>query len=227
METQLTSVDLIGTSQNHSSSIGELMAALAKAQGEIVSGIKNKSNPFFKSKFLDLAAVWEVIRKPLSSHGLSVVQTVEGTTEQLYLLTILGHSSGQWIKSKMPLILVKKTPQEMGSSISYSRRYSLMALIGVCAEDEDDDGEAATKPHRKESKKQENGNPPEPDVTQEEVDAYIDANFPNHRQQFIGYMNATKAHYKWATYRETLDQFTQHKDQVKKEFGEWIKKNPS
>ena len=104
--------------QNHSSSIGELMAALAKAQAEITSGIKNKSNPFFKSKFLDLPAVWEVIRKPLSSHGLSIVQTVEGTTEQLYLLTILGHSSGQFIKSRMPLILVKKTPQEMGSSIS-------------------------------------------------------------------------------------------------------------
>jgi len=210
---------------NHSQSIGELMAALAKAQGEIVSGIKNKSNPFFKSKFLDLPAVWEVIRKPLSINGLSIVQTVEGTTEQLYLLTILGHSSGQWIKSRMPLILVKKTPQEMGSSISYSRRYSLMALIGVCAEDEDDDGEAATKPHRKEAKPKEAT--PEPDLTQDEIDGYIDANFPNHKPQFIKYMAGAMKTYNWNTYREALDQFMVHKDAMRSDFGKWLKANPN
>ena len=135
----------------HTENIGELMASLSKAQSKITSAVKSKKNPFFKSNYADLPSVWEACKDALSSNGLAVVQTIEGTSDQMYLTTILGHSSNQWIKSKVPLILAKKDPQSMGSCITYARRYSLMAMVGVCADDEDDDGEAATEPTRKTS----------------------------------------------------------------------------
>ena len=210
---------------NHSPQIGELMAALAKAQGEITGALKSSKNPFFKSNYASLPDVWDVIRKPLSTHAISIVQTIEGTADQMYLMTILGHSSGQYIKSKIPLILSKKTPQEMGSCITYARRYSLMAMVGVCAIDEDDDGEAATKPHRKEVKPKEVAH--EPDLTQDEIDGYIDANFPNHKPQFIKYMVGAMKTYNWNTFREAIDQFVIHKDAMRSDFGKWLKANPN
>lgn len=126
----------------HSQNLNELLSALAKAQGQISHAKKDKKNPFFKSSYADLASVWEACRNELSANGLAVIQTVEGNKEQMYLVTILGHASGQYIKSKLPLLLTKFDPQSQGSAITYARRYALSAMIGICA-DEDDDGERA------------------------------------------------------------------------------------
>ena len=79
-----------------SETINELATALAKAQMQMKPAGMNADNPFFHSKYADLAAVWEACRKPLSDNGLSVVQGVECDTER-YLETMLLHSSGQWI----------------------------------------------------------------------------------------------------------------------------------
>jgi hypothetical protein len=150
--------------QNHSPSdtqspqVNELMTALAKAQGRITNALKDKKNPFFKSSYADLSSVWDSCRMPLSDNGLSVIQTIEGSRESLVLVTCLGHSSGQWIKSRMPLFLMKQDPQSLGSALTYGRRYALSAIVGVCA-DEDDDGEKAmgqrgvTKPNKDTSPK--------------------------------------------------------------------------
>ena len=59
---------------NRSEGINELAAALAKAQGEIKGAKKDESNPFYKSKYADLASVWEAIRDPLSKNSLAVIQ---------------------------------------------------------------------------------------------------------------------------------------------------------
>ena len=130
------------SSTEHSASLNELFAALAKAQGQISHAKKDKKNPFFKSSYADLASVWEACRDPLASNGLSVIQTVEGSKTEMYLITWLGHASGQWIKSKLPMLLQKSDPQSQGSAITYARRYALSAMVGICA-DEDDDGERA------------------------------------------------------------------------------------
>lgn len=129
---------------SHSNELGLLFEALSKAQGKIENALKDKKNPFFKSNYADLSSVWDACRSPLSSNGLSVIQTVEGNKEQMFLLTWLGHSSGQWMKSKLPLVVAGNTinPQAIGSAITYARRYALSALVGICA-DEDDDGEKA------------------------------------------------------------------------------------
>lgn len=126
-----------------SEQINELAKALAKAQGQMRSAIKDAANPFFKSKYANLTSVWEACREPLSSNGLCVIQTVEGDKDAMILVTTLAHESGQWIKSRLPMLMQKQDPQAMGSSCSYSRRYALSAICGITTDDEDDDGEKA------------------------------------------------------------------------------------
>ncbi len=124
-----------------STDVNELAAALAKAQGQIQDAKKDSSNPFFHSKYADLASVWEACRTPLSSNGLAVVQTIEMKDGKRTLETTLIHSSGQWIASQLDLVPKEETAQSIGSAITYNRRYALSALVGVCPDD--DDGEDA------------------------------------------------------------------------------------
>lgn len=125
---------------NQSPTIGALAAALAKAQASFKPAIKDAANPFFKSKYVDLAGAIEACRDALSANGLAVVQATDAG-EKMTLHTTLLHSSGEWIGSSYPVNPQKNDPQGIGSALTYARRYSLMALIGLAAED--DDGEAA------------------------------------------------------------------------------------
>ena len=129
-----------------SEQINELMTALAKAQGSMTHAKKDSTNPHFKSNFADLASVWIACRQALSENDLAVAQTLDIAGEKSVLVTILGHKSGQWIKSIIPLPIQRPGPQEMGSCISYCRRYALASMVGVYQDD--DDGEAAAKPYR-------------------------------------------------------------------------------
>ena len=126
-----------------SDSIKELAAALSKAQGMIEGAIKDSANPFFKSKYADLASVWAAIRKPLSVNGLSVTQFVEDAEHGIGVHTTLMHSSGEWVSGKFAMPVSKIDAQGIGSAITYARRYALAAVCGVAPED--DDGNAATK----------------------------------------------------------------------------------
>lgn len=131
-----------------SEQIGELAAALAKAQGEIESAVKSQANPFFKSKYADLAEVWKAAREPLSKNTLAVVQLTQGGPETVSIETVLVHSSGQWIRSELTLKPVKADPQGIGSAITYGRRYAMAAIIGITQED-DDANAASGKPGKK------------------------------------------------------------------------------
>lgn len=125
----------------------DLMGALAKAQGSMAGAVKDSSNPFFKSKYADLASVWDACRQPLALNGLSISQMTNFVGEEICLVTILGHSSGQWIKSVTPLPLEKRDPQTLGKCITYCRRYALAAMVGVYQED--DDAESITDHSKK------------------------------------------------------------------------------
>ena len=120
-----------------SENINELAAALSKAQSQMSFASKDSKNPHFGSKYADLSAVWASIREPLTSNGLSVVQTIEASDNKIFLVSMLMHVSGQWISSRMPVKTDKDTCQGMGSGITYARRYSLAALVG-CVQDDDD-----------------------------------------------------------------------------------------
>lgn len=125
-----------------SENIGDLAAALAKAQGKITGALKDSSNPFFKSRYADLASVWDACRGPLSENGLAVVQLTESDDAGVYVSTTLAHLSGQWMRSRLRLSPKDSTPQGMGSAITYGRRYALAAIVGVAQVD--DDGNAAS-----------------------------------------------------------------------------------
>jgi len=122
---------------NRSEQINELATALAKAQSVIKGAMKDSDNPFFKSTYADLTSVWEACRKPLTDNGLSVTQLLGESDSGVVIETVLLHSSGQWISSSYSMPVVKQTPQDYGSAITYARRYALAAIVGVAPEDDD------------------------------------------------------------------------------------------
>jgi hypothetical protein len=119
-----------------------LAAALALAQGEIVNAVRRSDNPFFKSKFADLAAIWDACRLPLAKNGLAVIQPIKTSGMVVVITTLLVHSSGEWIEESLTMLAQQNTPQAIGSTITYGRRYGLAAMVGVAPED--DDGQAGS-----------------------------------------------------------------------------------
>lgn len=126
-----------------SESISALVAALAKAQGAMSAAAKSNTNPHFKSKYADLASVWDAIREPLSRNELAVLQPVTTDGATVTITTILAHASGEFISEVLTLTAAQPTAQGVGSAITYGRRYGLSSMLGVAA-DEDDDGNAAS-----------------------------------------------------------------------------------
>jgi hypothetical protein len=125
-----------------SSEIGTLAGALAKAQGEMASAAKANINPHFKSRYADLASIWDACRVPLSKNGLAVLQPVRADGAKVTITTIIAHSSGQWLSESLTMTAQQNTPQAVGSAITYGRRYGLSAMVGIAPDD--DDGNAAS-----------------------------------------------------------------------------------
>lgn len=124
---------------NTSESIAELAAALAKAQGEMQPAEFDATNPHFRSRYASLASITAAVRPALAKHGLSVVQGACAAAGAVTVTTRIVHASGQWIEDALALPVGERaTPQAVGSAITYGRRYSLAALAGVVAEEDDD-----------------------------------------------------------------------------------------
>lgn len=126
-----------------SESIAALADALSKAQSEMTGAKKSADNPFFKSKYSDLAAVMEAISKPFAAHGLSFCQGPGFVDGNISVTTRIMHSSGEWLESDCILPPTKADAQGYGSAITYGRRYGLQAMAGVPSVD--DDGNAAVE----------------------------------------------------------------------------------
>ena len=125
-----------------------LYAALSAAQSKIGHASKDANNPHFKSKYASLPAVLDAIREPFADNGLALIQApsltaVNGAPPLLSVETIIAHKDGGTISCVLSCSLADGKPQTVGSAISYLRRYGAMALAGVAASEEDDDGEAA------------------------------------------------------------------------------------
>lgn len=118
-----------------SQSIKELATALCKFQGSVEKIKKTSTNPFFKSKYANLADILDVIREPLFESGLSFVQFPKGKHE---LETMLMHTSGEWISENYEMTPIKNDPQGLGSVITYQRRYALGAILGLNIDDDND-----------------------------------------------------------------------------------------
>lgn len=146
-----------------SEELANLTAALCGFQGEIENPKNTSVNPQFRSKYAPLDVVINTVKPILLKHGLSFTQSTGSVDENIVISTRLMHKSGEWIESE-PLILpayqIGKggsrtfNAQGAGSAITYGRRYSLTALLGISSEDDDDGNHA--------SENKGNGNTPKP-----------------------------------------------------------------
>lgn len=138
----------------HSDELKNLAKALAKFQADIKDPARDKDNPYFKSKYVALDGLLDAVRPVLAANGLSFIQSPVSNGQDMGVATLLMHDSGEWIESD-PFMLhaVKNDPQAGGSAITYARRYSLSAVLGV-AWDDDDDANMATKGHQSRSNTQ-------------------------------------------------------------------------
>jgi hypothetical protein len=134
-----------------SESIANLAKALSIVQGELTHAKKDSANPFFKSKYADLESVWDACRSLLARNGLSVIQMPGNYFEgRMWLITRLCHASGEWIEQEMSLPVgkpdkdgvVRVDAHSVASALTYMRRLSVAAFVGVVPGD-DDDGNAA------------------------------------------------------------------------------------
>ena len=149
---------------NQTENISDLVAALSKAQGNMRPAVYNKLNPHFKNRYATLAAVVDTVRPELSKAGIAITHTNDIDGEQEFLVTTLGHKSGQWISSRRRVPAGLKA-QEYGAWLTYNRRYALCAMVGISA-DEDDDGNIAQASNGK--RENPNVNRPQ-DFTEHEV----------------------------------------------------------
>lgn len=126
-----------------SEQINEIAAALAKAQVEMHNPAFDSQNPHFRSKFASLASVRNAVVPVLAKHGVFITQELTRTEQGMATMTVLMHSSGQWIEYD-PLVMPisKDDAQGAGSATTYGKRYAMQAAAAVVG-DEDDDAEAA------------------------------------------------------------------------------------
>ena len=118
--------------------------AFVKFQSEFKGMKPDSSNPFFKSTYISLDGILETARPILAKNGLAVIQEATGDGEYIFVKTKLIHESGEMIETEVLKMKPQKNdPQSMGSCITYSKRYQLAALLGIC-ECIDDDANTAT-----------------------------------------------------------------------------------
>jgi hypothetical protein len=130
-----------------SESRDQIVPAFVIAQGAFppiqknrVVKVRTKGGQEYEFAYATLDAILKAIRPAMAGNGLAVLQAVDGQT----VTTLVVHRSGQWFASTIPM---KGNnfggPQEHASALTYAKRYCLMALLGIAAEGEDDDGNAA------------------------------------------------------------------------------------
>lgn len=131
-----------------SDKIDKIAPALVKAQTAIDAAKKGSINPHFKNRYADISAVIDAVKGPLNNNGICFMQLVQRNGDDV-LETLFLHDSGQFIMMETKIYCNKPNdPQAFGSGITYAKRYALQAALGLPTED--DDGNAATQPAKKE-----------------------------------------------------------------------------
>ena len=117
----------------------DLYASLAKAQGDMCNAVFNRVNTFHKNKYADLGAIRNAVIPSLSKYGVALSQIIEQREDRLFVITLLM-KGGDQIRSECPIYIKgpQVTPHELGSALTYVRRYAMAAIAGVAADDDDD-----------------------------------------------------------------------------------------
>lgn len=151
-----------------STTLGELSAALAQAQGEFKPIVKNRTNTFYNAKYADLESVISSVKESLSKHGLALMQfpTVFASQKRVGVTTLLSHGN-EWVKfvvGPVPAeekvkdaskeVFTKFDVQTIGKAITYLRRYSLLSVLNLAADDDADGNEFVDEPKKPAEAKQ-------------------------------------------------------------------------
>lgn len=123
---------------------------ISKALVEAHKGFKpiaqSGLNTHLRSKYSTIADYLNAVQTALLNNGIVISQSVSKTEVGIAVTTILIHTSGEYLESEPCVLPVEKpNAQAVGSAISYARRYSLAAFLGIAAGTDDDDGVAASK----------------------------------------------------------------------------------
>jgi hypothetical protein len=135
----------------------KIAAALVKARltfGRIKkdeSAQIESSKARYSYKYADIAAVIEAVSMPLAENGVICLQgaTTGDNGNLVSVETMLLHESSQWARTRISMRTSGPSPQQIGSAITYARRYALQSFLGLAPE-EDDDGRTASTPSRTE-----------------------------------------------------------------------------
>ena len=139
--------------QRQSETLDKLIPDLVSLQGDLPNVKKDATNPHFNKKYADLASVCETLRPLLKSHGFAVTHQTLLDDNRPLLVTTLWHSSGQFLRAVSSITPEKPTFQGVGSAITYTRRYDLMALVGLAPDDDDDGNGAGAKQRASQERK--------------------------------------------------------------------------
>jgi len=122
-----------------------VVGKLHEIQTEGIEGVtKDSRNPHFKNSYISLTKLLDVVLPVLTGKGLVLIQTPTTVVGGPGLRTaIVDVDTGETVEGEVPLMLERDNPQGLGSAITYARRYALMSMLALVA-DEDDDGQAAS-----------------------------------------------------------------------------------
>jgi len=140
----------------HSENMGELAKALCKCQAEMKPAKFNKHNAHYNSNYADLNSVWDACREPMRNNDLVAghVFRPSATPNCVDVVCILEHwPTGKKRESVLTTPYgvgkaneTKVDPQGMGIGITYGKRFTLAAIVGVvCDEDTDGEGVASSR----------------------------------------------------------------------------------
>lgn len=122
-----------------------LITSLIKFQNQVKAIPKNKSNPYYNSKYADLAQVIDVCQPCLNDNGLAIIQTFAVTEKGNQLVTKLCHESGETLESFITLPEIADA-QKLTGAITYLRRTTFLSICGLCADDDLDGNELVAPP---------------------------------------------------------------------------------
>ena len=122
----------------------EIIKAIANVSAEIGNIKKTENNSFYKSKYVPLDNILDIIKPIMSKNGLGLISYADTLDGKPCLRTILTHADGGKMElGAYPLNPAKDDPQGIGASITYARRYQIQAIFNFTGED-DDDGNTAS-----------------------------------------------------------------------------------
>ena len=112
------------------------MDKILKLQSEIGVLAKTETNPFFKSKYLDINGILANLQPLLEKYKLTVIQPLTNINGRPAIRTVIFEEGRSLIDDVLTLPDLQD-PQKMGSAITYYRRYALQSLFLLQAEDDD------------------------------------------------------------------------------------------